>query len=84
MQTMTRWTDDRMDDLSAKADETNRRIDGMDRGFREEFRAVRAEAQAESRALRGEIKALQTMMIRGFITVLATMISGFAAILSQL
>lgn len=84
MQTMTRWTDDRMDDLSAKADETNRRIDGMDRGMREEFRAVRAETQVESRALRAEIKALQATMIRGFITMFATMIGGFTAIFSQL
>jgi archaellum component FlaC len=51
MQTMTRWTDDRMDDLKQQVDEIGRRID---RGFasqREEMNARfdRMEAQFEAR-----------------------------------
>jgi hypothetical protein len=64
MKTMTRWTDERMDDLSVKVDETNRRIDELSREMHAEFRAVR-----------GEIKSMQTTMIGGFVTVLATMIA---------
>jgi hypothetical protein len=72
MQTMTRWTDDRMDDLSAKVDETNRRVDELNREMHAGFRAVR-----------GEIKSLQTTMLGGFVGMSAAMITGFAALFSQ-
>jgi hypothetical protein len=63
MQTMTRWSDERMDDLSGKVDETNRRIDELSREMHAEFRAVR-----------GEMKMMQATMIGGFVSLLAAMI----------
>ncbi len=63
MQTMSRWTDDRMDDLSAKVGETNRRVDELSREMHAEFRAVR-----------GEMKMMQATMIGGFVSLLAAMI----------
>lgn len=63
MQTMTRWTDERMDGLSAKVDETNRRVDDLSREMHAEFRAVR-----------GEMKMMQATLIGGFVSLLAAMI----------
>ncbi len=63
MQTMERWTDDRMDDLSAKVAETNRRIDGLGREIHAEFRAARS-----------EMKMMQATMIGGFVSLLAALI----------
>jgi uncharacterized protein YPO0396 len=51
------WTDERLDDLNAKVDRLDQRMEGGFAEMREEFRAVRGEMRDEFRSLRGEIGA---------------------------
>jgi hypothetical protein len=56
MQTMTRWTDDRMDDLSAK-------VDALSREMHAEFRAVRGEIKMMQATMIGGFVSLLAAMI---------------------
>jgi hypothetical protein len=57
MQTMElSRTDDRFGSLEGKVDETNRKVDDLDRGMHAEFRSVRAEIKKEALSVRAEIK----------------------------
>lgn len=54
-----------------RLDDLNHKVDEMNREMNAEFRAVR-----------GEIKSLQTMMLGGFAAMFATMVSGFITLLA--
>jgi hypothetical protein len=64
------WTDERLDDL-------NHRVDEGFKEMRTEFRAVRSE-------LGGQIAQLNRTILQLFGGMLATMVVGFLAILTQL
>ncbi|HEU5142647.1 MAG TPA: hypothetical protein VFU04_05765 [Solirubrobacterales bacterium] len=66
------WTDERLDDLNAKVDRIDQRVDDLRREMHEEFRAVR-----------GEIKTLMMVMVGGFVTLFATMLGVIATTLTQ-
>jgi hypothetical protein len=70
------WTDDRLDDL-------NHRVDEGFKEMRAEFRAVRLESRTEFTGVRGEIAALHRTILQLFGGMLATMVVGFLAILTQ-
>jgi hypothetical protein len=50
------WTDERLDDLNAKVDNLDHRMEAGFAEMRQEFRAVRSEAKAESQAIRTEMR----------------------------
>lgn len=50
------WSDDRLDDLNGKVDETSRQAEEMRGEMRTELKAVRGEMHAELSAVRGEMK----------------------------
>lgn len=54
-----------------RLDDLNHKVDEMNREMHAEFRAVR-----------GEIKSLQVVMLGGFAAMFATMASGFIALLA--
>ncbi len=67
------WTDHRLDDLNARVESIDRRMEAGFKEMREEFRAVRAEMKGESQAIRGEMAA-------GFAAVRAEMTAEFSAV----
>jgi len=78
------WTDGRLDDFDRKVDQRFDRIEAEVRAFRsemkDEFKAVRGEIGA----VRGSIEGVQRTMLFGFITMAAAIVSGFAAIATQI
>jgi hypothetical protein len=71
------WSDERIDDLSAKVDGTNQRIGNLDREMHAEFRAVRAE-------MKTMMTTLMATMIGGFVTLFAAILGVMATILTRL
>jgi hypothetical protein len=71
------WTDERLDDLNARAARIEHR---MDSGFTEanaEFRAVRAEAQGFRAEMKEEFRALRSDLNRLTYGLIGTMLVGF-------
>lgn len=54
------WTDKRLDDLSARVEKIDRRVETGFTEMRAEFKAVRAEARKEFQAVRGEMEGIRT------------------------
>lgn len=74
------WTDERLDDLNARA---GRIEDRMDKGFaemRQEFFAIRGEMKEEFRAIRSELSHLTYGLIG---TMLVGFLGTIAAIVTQ-
>lgn len=82
MQTMeSRWTDDRMDDLSGKVGGLDHKVDGLGQRIGRLEHTVdemNREMHAEFRAVRGEMRMMQATMIGGFVTLFATMVGLLA------
>lgn len=69
------WSDKRLDDLNARVESIDRRMEAGFAEIRQEFRAVRGEAKSEGQSIRGE-------MATGFASVRAEM-AAQAAMLNQ-
>ncbi|HYH52986.1 MAG TPA: hypothetical protein VD761_02560 [Solirubrobacterales bacterium] len=81
------WTDKRLDDLNARVESIDRRMEAGFKEMREEFRAVRGEMKSEFQAVRSEM-ATQTAMLnqtmyRLFGGMLVAWVVGIVAILLQ-
>jgi alpha/beta superfamily hydrolase len=50
------WTDNRLDDLNARVEGIDRRMEAGFKEMREEFRAIRGETKGEFQAVRGEMQ----------------------------
>jgi IS4 transposase len=92
------WTDERLDDLNKKVDNLDLRMEAGFKEMRDEFRAVRAEAKAESQAIRLEMRTefaavraemsaqaelLNRTMYRLFGGMLVAWVVGVIAIIAQ-
>jgi hypothetical protein len=95
MATMARdaWTDERLDDLNAKVDRLDQRMEAGFADIRAEFRALRGEVRAEIGAQRGEMNskftevnaqfaAQQRMLLQLFGGMFATMMVGFLGVIA--
>jgi hypothetical protein len=69
------WTDERMDDLSARVDSLERRMDEGFKEMREEFRAMRAEMALNQRALMQMAAGIWTTSLVGFLGVIAAVVT---------
>ena len=82
------WTDERLDDLNARAESIDRRMEAGFAEMREEFGAVRGEMQTEFAAVRSEMAAQTAMLNRTmfqlFGGMIVTWVVGIVAILTQL
>jgi hypothetical protein len=80
------WTDERLDDLTARVDEgfnrTEREFQAVRLEMRTEFQAVRGEMKEEFGSTRGEIAALQRTLIQVAFAAAGTLFAGFAAVLA--
>jgi hypothetical protein len=81
------WTDERLDDLNARVESIDRRMEAGFKEMREEFRAVRGEMKSEFQAVRAEmatqVAMLNQTMYRLFGGMLAAWVVGIVAILLQ-
>jgi hypothetical protein len=81
------WTDERLDDLNARVESIDRRMETGFAEMREEFRAVRGEMQGEFQAVRAEMAAQAAMlnqtMYRLFGGMLVAWVVGVIAIIAQ-
>jgi hypothetical protein len=81
------WTDERLDDLNARVESIDRRMETGFAEMREEFRAVRREMQGEFQAVRAEMAAQAAMlnqtMYRLFGGMLVAWVVGVIAIIAQ-
>ena len=81
------WTDERLDDLNARVESIDRRMEAGFKEMREEFRAVRGEMKSEFQAARAEIATqvamLNQTMYRLFGGMIVTWVVGVVAILAQ-
>jgi hypothetical protein len=81
------WTDERLDDLNARVESIDRRMEAGFKEMREEFRAVRGEMKSEFQAVRAEtatqVAMLNQTMYRLFGGMIVTWIVGIVAILTQ-
>jgi hypothetical protein len=81
------WTDVRLDDLNARVESIDRRMETGFAEMREEFRAVRGEMQSEFQAVRAEMAAQAAMlnqtMYRLFGGMLVAWVVGVIAIIAQ-
>lgn len=81
------WTDERLDDLNARAESIDRRMEAGFAEVREEFRAVRGEMKSEFQAVRSEMAAQAAMlnqtMYRLFGGMLVAWVVGVIAIIAQ-
>jgi hypothetical protein len=72
-------TDDRLDSLNRRADETNGKVDDLNREMHAEFRAVRGEMNGRFDSLENRIAAMTRVMmatvIGGLFTLLATVLA---------
>ena len=66
----SRWTDERLDDLSRRMDLGFQRVD-------EETRALRAEMNARFDSLHRDMLGMQRTMIAMMVSMMATIIGGF-------
>jgi uncharacterized protein YjbJ (UPF0337 family) len=81
------WTDERLDDLKG---EMNGRFDQVDKRFDRvegEIKGTRDELKGEIKGVRGEIKelrddnkAIQRLMVQGFVTISGAMVAGCAIV----
>jgi hypothetical protein len=82
------WTDERLDDLNARIESVDRRMEAGFAEMREEFRTVRGEMRVEFAAVRSEIAAQTAMLNRTmfqlFGGMIVTWVVGIVAILTQL
>ena len=80
-------TDKRLDDLNARVDSIDRRMETGFAEVREEFRTVRGEMQSEFQAVRAEMAAQSAMlnqtMYRLFGGMLVAWVVGVIAIITQ-
>lgn len=81
------WTDHRLDDLNARVESIDRRMEAGFTEVREEFRTVRTEAQAFRVEMKEEFRALRTDLNHLTFGLIGTMLVGFlgtiAAIVTQ-
>lgn len=81
------WTDERLDDLNARVESIDRRMEAGFKEMREEFRAVRGEMKSEFQAARAEmatqVAMLNQTMYRLFGGMIVTWVVGVVAILTQ-
>jgi hypothetical protein len=81
------WTDERLDDLNARVDGVDRRMEAGFAEIREEFRAIRGEMKGEFQAVRTEMAAQAAMlnqtMYRLFGGMLVAWVVGVIAIIAQ-
>jgi hypothetical protein len=77
MATMAReaWTDERLDDLNAKVDRLDRRMEAGFAEIREEFRAIRAEMAAQNRMMLQLFGGMFATTLVGFLGVIATILT---------
>lgn len=69
------WTDERLDDLTQRVADLDRRMEAGFAGIREEFRAMRAENAANQRTLVQMAAAIWITALVGFLGVIATVIT---------
>jgi hypothetical protein len=69
------WSDERLDDLSARVDSLERRMDEGFKEMREEFRAMRSEMAASQRTLVQMAGGIWVTSLVGFLGVIATVIT---------
>jgi hypothetical protein len=86
METMSRWTDARLDDLNERVADVGRRMDsGFDR-VESELRELRAEMGAEIGSLRSEMRseiaALHRLVLQVAGGMFATFAIGFAGMIA--
>jgi hypothetical protein len=94
MEAMVReWTDGRLDELSGKVDrgfeQVDQRFDRVEsevRGLRLEMRTELTAMRSEMDGMRGEmtkrLDGVQRVMVFGFISMTAAILTGFAALVS--
>jgi hypothetical protein len=78
------WTDERLDDLNAKVDRLDVRMEDGFRGIREEFRSVRGEMKEEFRTVREDMASQYRMIILLFGGMFGTMVIGFLSVVATI
>jgi uncharacterized protein YPO0396 len=71
------WTDERLDDLNARVDGVDQRMETGFAEMREEFRAMRGEIQSELQAVRAEIGTVSRNLMHLTWGLIGTMLVGF-------
>jgi uncharacterized protein YPO0396 len=71
------WTDERLDDLNARLESVDQRMENGFAEMREEFRAMRGEMQSEFQAVRAEIGAVSRNLMHLTWGLIGTMLVGF-------
>jgi hypothetical protein len=78
------WTDNRLDDLNARVESIDRRMETGFAEMREEFRAMRGEMQGEFQATRTEIGAVSRNLTHLTWGLIGTMFVGFLGVIVAL
>jgi hypothetical protein len=78
------WTDERLDDLNAKVDRLDERMEDGFRDIRTEFRSVRAEAAAFQSEVAAQFAAQNRNLLLLFGGMFATLLVGFLSVVATI
>ena len=77
-------TDKRLDDLNARVESVDRRMETGFAEVREEFRAVRGEMRSEFQAVRSEMAGMNRTLVQTMFAGFTVMMAGFAGTIATI